>query len=146
MILDNVIEWGFGGVQLTSVTGYIDREILVSRDASALTGSVSVDLGFPDAGVLLPSNLVDTTDLQTFTQELRLASDNTSPFQWLIGGFYSDVERLYSQRLPTPGYDAFTDAVLGAGTSAAVANGFGPDSPYNRSEEHTSELQSLIRN
>src|SRR3546814_8907969 len=29
------------------------------------------------------------------------------------------------------GYDAFTDAVLGAGTSAAVANGFGPDSPYN---------------
>lgn len=131
MILDNVIEWGFGGVQLTSVTGYIDREILVSRDASALTGSVSVDLGFPDAGVLLPSNLVDTTDLQTFTQELRLASDNAGPFQWLIGGFYSDVERLYSQRLPTPGYDAFTDAVLGAGTSAAVANGFGPDSPYN---------------
>src|SRR3546814_5788052 len=62
------------------------------------------------------SSDVFSSDL--FTQELRLASDNTSPFQWLIGGFYSDVERLYSQRLPTPGYDAFTDAVLGAGTSA----------------------------
>ena len=29
------------------------------------------------------------------------------------------------------GYDAATDAVFGAGTSAAVANGFGPNSPYN---------------
>ncbi len=30
------------GVELTSVTSYINRDILVSRDASALTGSVSV--------------------------------------------------------------------------------------------------------
>jgi len=41
----------------------------VSRDASALTGSVSVDLGYPNAAVLLPSNLVDTTSLETFAQE-----------------------------------------------------------------------------
>ena len=34
---------GFGAVELTSVTSYINRDILVSRDASALTGSVSVD-------------------------------------------------------------------------------------------------------
>jgi len=122
---------GFGGVELTSVTSYIDREILVSRDASALTGSVSVDLGYPAAGVLLPSNLVDTTDLQTFSQELRLASTGTGPFDWLIGAFYSEVDRVYAQRLPTPGYDAFTDARFGAGTSAAVANGFPLNSPYN---------------
>ena len=38
-----------GAVTLTSVTSYINRDILVSRDASALTGSVSVDLGYPDA-------------------------------------------------------------------------------------------------
>src|SRR3546814_15757724 len=43
-------------IGVTSVTTYIDRDILVSRDASALTGSVSADLGFPDAGILLPSN------------------------------------------------------------------------------------------
>ncbi|HEX8418227.1 MAG TPA: TonB-dependent receptor, partial [Methylobacterium sp.] len=120
-----------GGVEITSVTTYINRDILVSRDASALTGSVSVDLGFPVAGVMLPSNLVDTTDLKTFTQEVRLSSAGDGPFQWVIGGFYSDVNRIYSQRLPTPGYDAFTDARLGAGTSAAVANGFPANSPYN---------------
>jgi iron complex outermembrane recepter protein len=131
MIADVVIQAGFGPVQLTSVSSFTNRDITVSRDASALTGSVSVDLGFPTAGVLLPSNLVDTTDLETLTQEVRLASTGDGPFQWLIGGFISDTDRFYRQRLPTPGYDAFTDARFGAGTSAAVANGFGPNSPYN---------------
>ena len=72
------------------------------------------------AGVLLPSNLLDTTDLETWTQEVRLASDNDSPFQWVVGAFYSKIDRVYTQTLPTPGYDAVTDATLGAGTSAAV--------------------------
>ena len=130
-LADLTIAYTGDTIGVTSVTSYIDRDILVSRDASALTGSVSVDLGYPDAAVLLPSNLRDTTGVKQFTQELRLNSTGTGPFQWLFGGYYAGVKRTYAQRLPTPGYDAFTDAVLGAGTSAAVANGFGPDSPYN---------------
>jgi outer membrane receptor protein involved in Fe transport len=131
LIADLTASADLGAVELTSVTTYINRDILVSRDASALTGSVSVDLGFPTAGVLLPSNLVDVTDLETWTQEVRASSTGDGPFQWLVGAFYSDVNRVYAQRLPTPGYDAFTDARFGAGTSAAVANGFPLDSPYN---------------
>jgi iron complex outermembrane recepter protein len=131
VLADATISLDLGGAELTSVSTYIQRDILVSRDASALTGSVSVDLGFPDAGVLLPSNLRDTTELETFSQEVRLASTGDGPFQWVIGGFYSKVDRVYEQRLPTPGYDVFTDATLGAGTSAAVANGFPADSPFN---------------
>ncbi len=131
LIADLKLDVALDGVKVTAVTSYTNRDILVSRDASALTGSVSVDLGFPAAGVLLPSNLVDTTDLKSFTQEIRLASDYDSPFQWVFGGFYSSTDRFYRQRLPTPGYDAFTDATLGAGTSAAVANGFPANSPYN---------------
>lgn len=131
LIADLKLDVALDGVKVTAVTSYTNRDILVSRDASALSGSVSVDLGFPTAGVLLPSNLVDTTDLKSFTQEVRLASDYDSPFQWVFGGFYSSTDRFYRQRLPTPGYDAFTDATLGAGTSAAVANGFPANSPYN---------------
>ncbi len=131
LIGDLTIEADFGPLSFTSITSYTDREILVSRDASALTGSVSVDLGYPDEAVLLPSNLRDTTDVEQFTQEARIASNYESRLQWLVGVFYSDTERVYAQRLPTPGYDAFTDEVLGAGTSEAVANGFGPDSPFN---------------
>jgi iron complex outermembrane recepter protein len=130
---DLTASFDMGAVELTSVTSYIDRSISLDRDASSLSGSVSVDLGFPAAAVMLPSKLVDTTDLEQFTQELRLSSNGSGPFQWVFGGFYSKVDRVYNQRLPTPGYDAYTDAVLGAGTSAAVANGFPANSPYNAS-------------
>ncbi|MEO0975587.1 MAG: TonB-dependent receptor, partial [Pseudomonadota bacterium] len=131
LITDLTMEFDFDNFSLTSITSATERSILVSRDASALTGSVSVDLGFPDEAVLLPSNLRDTTEVDQLTQEIRLSSNGDGPFQWLVGAFYTTIEREYAQRLPTPGYDAFTDQVLGDGTSAAVANGFGADSPFN---------------
>ncbi|WP_425996355.1 TonB-dependent receptor [Caulobacter sp. DWR1-3-2b1] len=144
LLTDLTASIGLGAVELTSVTSYVDRKIHLDRDASALTGSVSVDLGFPAASVVLPSKLVDTTDLQQFTQELRLGSTGDGPFQWVFGGFYSEVDRIYDQRLPTPGYDAFTDARLGAGTSAAVANGFPLNSPYNASLPYNIKQKALF--
>jgi outer membrane receptor protein involved in Fe transport len=144
LLADLTASADLGGIDLTSVTSYINRDILVSRDASALTGSVSVDLGFPASGVELPSNLVDTTDLETFSQEVRLSSNGDGPFQWLIGAFYSDVERVYAQRLPTPGYDAFINARFGAGTAAAVANGFPLNSPYNADLPYDIQQKALF--
>jgi outer membrane receptor protein involved in Fe transport len=131
LIADLTASIGLGAVDLTSVTSYTNRDILVSRDASALTHSVSIDLGLAPAVTAIPSNLRDTTDVESWTQEVRLSSNGDGPLQWLIGGFYSDTDRVYAQRLPTPGYDPFVDAVFGAGTSAAVANGFPLNSPYN---------------
>lgn len=141
-IADVTLNWDMGDVTLTGVSSYINRNILVSRDASALTGSVSIDLNFNAGSFTLPSNLRDLTDLSQYTQEIRLASDTNSPFQWLVGAFYSDIERNYSQRLPTPDYDFYQDqrSALLAGdgdpttnfpTAAATANGFPADSPYN---------------
>jgi len=129
---DVTASFDLGSVDLTSVTSYIDRDIALERDASSLTGSVSVSpLGLPAAAVVLPSKLVDTTDLKQWSQELRLSSAGDGAFQWVFGGFYSKVDRVYNQRLPTPGYDAFADATLGAGASASAANGFPANSPYN---------------
>ena len=137
MIADLTASLDLGPVTLTSVTSYIDRDILVSRDATALSSSVSADLGFDPASFFLPSNLRDTTAYESLTQEFRMSSNSDGPFQWLAGVFYSDNDRVYAQRLPTPGYDAFTDATLGAGTSAAVANGFPADSPFNSDLAYT---------
>ncbi|MDF8331574.1 TonB-dependent receptor [Novosphingobium cyanobacteriorum] len=127
------------GIEATSVTSYINRDIVVSRDASALTGSVYVSFSgaAPAAlgGAALASNLRDTTKLKQWTQELRLSSTGTGPFQWVFGGFYTDVNRKYAQRLPTPGADVFSQAFLDAiapGTPvSATYNGFPADSPYN---------------
>lgn len=144
IISDLVVQWAGDSVDVTYAGSYVDRAILASRDASALSGSVSVDLGFPDVAVTLPSNLRDSTDLQQVTHEVRLASAGDGPLQWVTGVFYSDVKRKYEQRLPTPGYDAWTDFVLGAGTAAAVANGFGPDSPYNSDLPYDIEQMALF--
>ena len=130
-IADLNINLELGDVTLTSISSYVNRDITVSRDASALTHSVSIDLGYAAGALNIPSNLVDTTDLETFTQEARIATNGDGPFNFVAGVFYSHTARFYTQRLPTPGYDAFTDARFGAGTSAAVANGFPANSPYN---------------
>jgi iron complex outermembrane receptor protein len=137
LIADLTGSLDLGPVTLTSVTSYIDRDILVSRDASALTHSVSFDLNYDPAVFALPSNLRDATAYQGITQEVRISSNGEGPFRWLGGVFYADNERDYTQRLPTPGYDAFTDAALGAGTSAAVANGFPANSPFNSDLSYT---------
>ena len=134
VLFDLVFEASLNAFDFTFVGSQMERDILVSRDASALTGSVSIDLGYPDAGVLLPSNLQDTTDLTQTTFEARISSNSDGRFQWLLGVFSSDVQRDYLQYLPTPGYAAVTDATLGDGTSADVANGWpNLDSPYNAS-------------
>ncbi len=131
LVADLVIEYSMDGFDLTSITSYTDREILVSRDASALTGSVTIDFGLDNDAVSLPSNLRDLTNVEQTTQEFRISSNGDGDLQWLAGVFYSDTEREYSQRLPTPGYDAAYDAVNGPGASAAAANGYPADSPYN---------------
>jgi len=82
-LLDLTASYDFGGAELTSVTSKLLRDILVSRDASALTGSVSISFAGLDPAIApaanLVSNLRDTTKLNQFTQELRLASTGTGP-------------------------------------------------------------------
>jgi iron complex outermembrane receptor protein len=109
-LFDLKVEYDFGTTVLTSVSSYTDREVVVSRDATQLTGSVTVSpIGILDPDVVrISSNLIDATDLKAFSQELRLASTGTGVFDWVVGGFYQDVDRKYGQSLPTPGWDAAT--------------------------------------
>ena len=125
-LADLRMEFDLGAVTLTSISSYTDREVVVTRDASTLTGSVSFDIGFPDI-VRLSSALVDTTDLQAFSQELRLASNASDrSLEWLVGAFYQDVDRDYAQFLPTPGWDAATgidNSALNAVTDSPFFSG-----------------------
>jgi iron complex outermembrane recepter protein len=135
MLADLTMQFGLGGLTLTSISSYTDRDVVVLRDATQLTGSVTLSLSAnPDinvpvssADVRLNSPLYDTTALKAFSQEVRLASDGGGAFEWLIGAFYQDIERDYGQNLPTPGYDALLTR-FGLPTST----GFNapPDTPY----------------
>ena len=132
LLADVKLAANFDRFTFTSVSSFLTRDILASRDASALTGSVTVDLGFPEPAVATPSNLRDTTEIEQFTQEVHVASVGEGSIQWLVGAFYADLQRDYAQRLPTSGYDALVDAAFGAGVSAGSMNGYMlTDSPYN---------------
>ena len=176
LLLDLTASYDFGGVELTSATSKLIRKVLVSRDASALTGSVAISFaGLNPAvapGADLVSNLRDTTKLNQFTQELRLASTGSGPFSWVFGGFYSKVHRRYFQRLPTPGFDAQVgDPFLSAlclsvpfgsntcrvnnvnpalrtpfvSTDAAIDNGFGlVDNPYHANLPYLDTQKALF--
>jgi len=124
---DLKLEFSFGNIGLTSVSSYVDRNVVVLRDASQLTGSVTKDLGGSDAQARLDSPLYDTTDLQTFSQEVRLGSNGEGPFQWIAGAFYQQYDRKYGQNLPTPGYDALTQSLIGADSADFNSP---PDTPF----------------
>lgn len=126
-LADLKMEFAVGDMTLTSVSSYTDRKVVVTRDASSLTGSVTFDLGGGSADVRLNSPLIDTTKLESWSQELRLASNTEGALTWLVGGFYQSTDRKYGQRLPTPGYDAFTQAALGVDSADFNAP---PDMPF----------------
>jgi len=143
-IADITVEGAYDGFDMTLIGSWTDRDILVSRDASALTGSVSNDVGMPDSDIALPSNLLDTTAVEQTTIELRFASNYDSALQWVGGVFWSDTERVYAQRLPTPGYSRATDDVFGEGFYDATINGYDQDSPYNADLPYDLEQWALF--
>jgi outer membrane receptor protein involved in Fe transport len=134
MLADLTVEAGIGDYKLTSITSYTDRDILVLRDATQLTGSVTYDLGGTGNQVRIDSPLYDATKLKAFTQELRIASDYEGSVQWLAGAFYSDIQRDYGQTLPTPGYDALMINLLCGGPPdcgvSSAALGSPTDTPF----------------
>jgi len=71
-------EYSFGALTLTSITAY--RETKLDADQ---------DVDFTSARLASGAN-VGQAEIQTFTQELRIASDFDGPLNFLIGGYYFD--------------------------------------------------------
>jgi len=132
-LVDLKVAYDLGPATLTSVTSYTHRNVLVLRDATQLSGSVTFDV-FADvftpanpAGVRTNSPLNDRTHLNVISQEVRLASNGKRTIDWLVGGFFQHTGKRYGQSLPTPGYDALNASFsypLGTDTLAP------PDMPF----------------
>src|SRR5207244_4356537 len=57
-LLDLTASYDFGPVELTSVSSKLIRDILVSRDASALTDSVTISFAGLEPSVIAGANLI----------------------------------------------------------------------------------------
>jgi outer membrane receptor protein involved in Fe transport len=73
------VDYDFETMTLTSITSL--------RDQSRIENS---DVDFTSARLLNPNST--DTELDTFTQELRLTSSGDGAVDWMIGGFYFDEE------------------------------------------------------
>jgi iron complex outermembrane recepter protein len=100
------IGYNFGAVNMLSVTSYTTRDILVVRDATALTASITGgSIGLPENVYTLDAPLNDATESKVLTQELRF-SGGTERLRWVLGGFYSTNDREYGQRLLVSGFES----------------------------------------
>lgn len=112
------IEYDFGGATLTAVTSYTDRDVLVVRDAGALTASITGGtIALPENVFTLDAPLFDATQASGFTQEVRLSGDRAR-FQWVTGAFYATSDRDYGQNLPVIGFEDLS-GIPTAGTKLA---------------------------
>ena len=99
------IKYNFGGAILTAITSYNHRDVLVVRDATALTASITGgSIGLPPRVYNLTAPLDDATKAKVWTQEVRL-SGGKNRVQWLAGGFYSNTKRDYGQSLLVSGFE-----------------------------------------
>lgn len=99
------IDYDFDAVALTSITSI--------RNQSRFENS---DVDFTSARLISPNS--NDTELDTFTQELRLASSGDGPLDWMIGVFYFDEEAEVSNVL-TYGVDfrAYADGLSAGGVT-----------------------------
>jgi iron complex outermembrane receptor protein len=98
------IRYDFGGAELTSITSYTNRDVLVVRDATALTASITGgSIGLPPRIYNLNAPLNDTTHAKVWTEEVRLAGGKNR-FHWVVGGFFSHNKRDYDQKLLVTGF------------------------------------------
>jgi iron complex outermembrane receptor protein len=105
---DVTLNYTFGDMALTSITSYTHRDVLVIRDATSLTASITGgSIGLSEEVYSLDAPLLDATKAKVFTQEVRLAGGDDD-LRWVGGGFFSRTDRDYGQSLPVIGFQALT--------------------------------------
>src|SRR6185369_1440507 len=68
------VGYNFGAVTLASITSFTDRDVVVNRDTTTLTASITGgNIGLPESVYTIDSPLIDTTHAKVFTEELRFA-------------------------------------------------------------------------
>lgn len=106
-IYNLTLNYDMGGAEFVSSTSYFDRSIINRRSLDLL-----FELALPPG--ITPHELVDSTDLEVFTQEFRVASTTDGPVQWTTGLYMDKKDTLYLNTFPVPG----ADEVLGVPSEA----------------------------
>jgi iron complex outermembrane recepter protein len=106
------MKWNLSGAELVSVSSYLERDLDSNWEASDIlpfldqfvdvfgSGGTLVDYSTDQRSIL--NNITETEDI---IQELRLLSSGDSSIDWLVGLFYHQQEKFFSQSNPSSGVD-----------------------------------------
>ncbi|MEO0410914.1 MAG: TonB-dependent receptor [Pseudomonadota bacterium] len=88
------LSYDFGGITLTSITAFETTDGFSRGDIDGGTIDFSGEMPVSNPGFIpFPSDTRDDVDdLDQFTQELRLASDDDQALTWQVGFFYFDSD------------------------------------------------------
>ncbi len=86
-------DWSFGEVTLTSITAFENADSRSLGDIDGGSGAVFLPGGSFPGFIPFPAETQDSIDdLDQFTQEVRLASAYSGPFNWQLGFYYFDTD------------------------------------------------------
>lgn len=85
--------------EFVSSTSFFKRDIINPRSLDQFYILV------PGFGDLVPHELVDYTQTETFVQEMRVASTTDSALQWTVGTYFDQKDVAYQNTWPVPGSD-----------------------------------------
>ncbi|MGE0624405.1 MAG: TonB-dependent receptor [Pseudomonadales bacterium] len=132
-----IVDWRFAGMTLTSVTGYddFDRQIDLDWDGT-------------------PARLLEVdadTGIESWSQELRLASADDQPLTWLAGLYYSsdrvdDVSNYDDSESPTVGFTFGSRSTQKTESAAVFGNArwqLAPEWRLNVGGRYTREDRSI---
>lgn len=110
-LLGGDVEVDLGFARLTSATAYSEVGVHSVSDPSGFleTHLGAYYLGFPR--IHAPS--LRDQKIKTFTQELRLVSENESAISWIVGGFFMKKDRRMDLTNPMSGISAYVNELLG---------------------------------
>lgn len=109
------IKLDFDDFQVSSTTARYTREANWNQDTSEIVDDFfEAVIGIPDLpyAQVGPVGAFENDTTSQFTQEVRVTSTGTSPFQWLVGGFYENYSSGDFLGTTPPG--PIVQAVLGA--------------------------------
>ena len=133
VVVDANVYYQMSNFALTPITSYLHRDILVVRDAGALTSSISGGtIGLPENVYTLDAPLNDATKADVWTQEVRVAGGKDR-FPWVAGAFYSHTARDYGQDLPVLGFEELS-GIPTTGLRAPKDTSFFSDLSYSTNQ------------
>ena len=92
-------DWDLGAATITSITAYQDYYLYTNQPIERINSSVPLFVGASAAYADWSRNS-GTVDLSAFSQELRIANNDSGDFNYVAGVFYmhSDIKRPFDRR------------------------------------------------